>query len=246
MPIVLEAVCAAANDVMEAAAGGADRIELCSAMPSGGLSPSLGTFLEARARTTLPIVCMCRPRAGAFHYDEAEAATLVRDAELFAAHGAAGVVFGFLTVECAIDQAWTRRLVDAVAPCPAVFHRAFDLTADPLRALDALVEAGVRRVLTSGREKSALEGAELISALIERAGGAIDVLPGGGIRAANAREVIRRTGAKAVHCGPFAPRVDVSARANPRLSFADPGLAPDQFMVADRHALAAIRAALEG
>jgi copper homeostasis protein len=245
MPIVLEAVCAAAKDVMEAEAGGADRIELCSAMPSGGLTPSLGTFLEARARTRLPIVCMCRPRAGAFEYDETELATLVRDAELFAAHGAAGVVAGVLTAQCAVDEASMRRIVGAVAPCPVVFHRAFDLAADPLRALDVLVAAGVRRVLTSGRERSAMEGVELINALVERAGGAIEILPGGGIRAGNVRELVRKTGVQAVHCGPFVPRVDASARANPRLSFADPGLAPEQYMVTDRAALAATRAALD-
>ena len=215
-------------------------------MPSGGLTPTLGTLLEAQARTTIPIVCMTRPRAGAFHYSEAEAATLVRDAGLLAAHGASGIVFGFLTEACVVDAERTRRLVEAVRPCPTVFHRAFNLTADPLRALDTLIEAGVSRVLTSGRERTALEGAELIRALIERADGRIEVLPGGGIRAGNVRDVVARTGATAIHCGPFTPHTDRSTRANPRLSFADPGLAPDQFMVADRNALRAIRAALDG
>lgn len=244
MSVILETVCASARDCEQAAAGGADRIELCAAMVVGGLTPSLGTLIEARRRTGLPIMCMVRPRPGAFGYDDAEVDTMCRDAELFAANGASGIVFGFLTADCAVDVPRTRRLVEAAGPVETVFHRAFDLVAEPFAALDALIEAGVRRVLTGGRERSAIEGAELIRALVERAVGRIEILPGGGVRASNVADLVRRTGVTAVHCGPFTTGSDPTARANPGLSFAEPGAPPDTYPVVDVAAIRAVRQAL--
>lgn len=243
--ILLETVCCSPSDCLEAEAGGADRIELCSALGVGGLTPSLGVVLEARRRTSLPLVCMIRPRPGPFGYAEPEFESMRRDVELLRAHGAAGVVFGVLDDDCAVDVPRTRALVEAAGPVETVFHRAFDLAADPLAALDALVEAGVTRVLTSGRERTAAEGAALIAALLERAAGRIDVMPGGGIRAGTVAPLLQRTGARAVHAGPVRQARDRTGRANPRLSFGEPGAGSDDFPLTDRAAVRALRRALD-
>jgi copper homeostasis protein len=243
MGTLLEAVCCSALDCEEAEAAGADRIELCSAIELGGLTPSRGLLAEARARARLPIVCMIRPRAGAFCYGEADFATMRRDVEMARAEGASGVVFGILTAEGAIDPERMRQLVEDAGPLESVCHRAFDVTADARHALDALVGCGIRRVLTSGQARSALEGAELMAALVTRAAGRIDVLAGGGIREATVMEVVRATGVRQVHAGPFRPLEDHSGRANPAVSF---GPAGGGFSVVDRAALRAIRARLDG
>jgi copper homeostasis protein len=242
MAILLEAVCCSALDCEEAEAGGADRIELCAAIELGGLTPSLGLLQEARARTRLPIACMIRPRAGAFCYGEADFAAMRRDVATARAHGAAAVVFGVLTARGTIDVARMRQLVDDAGPLDSVCHRAFDVTPDAPDALDALVDCGVRRVLTSGQSTSALEGAARIAVLVGRASGRIAILAGGGIRAASVEAVVRATGVREVHGGPFRACEDGSGRANPALSF---GPAGGGYQVADREALRAIRDRLD-
>jgi copper homeostasis protein len=200
--MLIEVVCCGPEDCAVALQAGADRIELCASLVSGGLTPSLGTLGQGLARTSMPILCMIRPREGGFRYSPAEVATMVRDARLAREHGAAGVVFGALTETQAIDEEACRRLVEAAGPVETVFHRAFDLTLDPMGALDRLVRLGVTRVLTSGGAPTALEGAPLIRRLVEHAAGRIELLPAGSIRAGNVQEVVRRTGIPRVHLGP--------------------------------------------
>lgn len=277
--VLLEAVCSSADDCAEAEAGGADRIELCSAMMVGGLTPSLGTLVEARLRTRLPIVCMIRPRAGGFHYTPGEFAAMRRDAEFALAHGADGIVFGILDGQGAVDLPRCRELValaasvsspagagstaDAQAhPAAAaadasrrarpgaarqtVFHRAFDVAADPRVALDALISLGITRLLTSGAEPTAAAGAPLITELIARAAGRIEILPGGGLRDHNVADLIRATGARQVHLGPFRAVGDHSGAANSRITFSSQQIPPEgAYPLTDRAALRRARAALD-
>jgi copper homeostasis protein len=245
MLYLLEAACASVTDCVEAEAAGADRIELCSALAAGGLTPSLGLFVAARARTRLPIVCMVRPRAGAFGYDEAEMETMRRDIEAFRDAGADGVVFGVLTAQGAVDVERTRDLVERAGTLETVFHRAFDLVPDPEGSVDALASVGVTRVLTSGQAPTSLEGAALIRRLIARAAGHVEILPGGGVRAATVAQLVAATGARAVHLGPQRQRPDASGAANPRISFGLPGAPPDQYPSLDADAVRAVRAALD-
>jgi copper homeostasis protein len=244
--LVLEAVCCSADDCAEAEAGGANRVELCSAMVLGGLTPSLGTLDEARARTRLPMVVMIRPRAGGFCYSAGEFATMRRDAEVAMSHGAEGVVFGVLREGGGVDVERCAALV-AVARAAgreAVFHRAFDVVPDPFAALETLIALGVTRILTSGREPTALAGAGLIRQLVERAAGRIDILPGGGIREANVAAVLRETGLRAVHLAPFVVRADDSGRANPTLAFGGREIpAEGTYPLADAEGLRRVRMA---
>jgi copper homeostasis protein len=143
---------------------------------------------------------MLRPRAGGFVYSPGEILTIQRDADLLGAEGVAGVAFGFLTSDRTIDSAATRALVRQLGgKVETVFHRAFDVSPDPLEALETLVDLGVTRVLTSGQARGAAEGSEVIRKLIERARERIEILPGCGITAANARSIVERTGARQVH-----------------------------------------------
>src|SRR6266545_4567395 len=158
--LVVEAVCCSADDCVEADAGGADRIELCGELVVGGLTPSLGTLIEALASTRVPIVQMIRPRAGGFCYSAREFATMRRDAELALAHGADGLVFGVLQESGEIDVPRCAELValahsgggEGGGGRQTVFHRAFDVVPEPFAALEALIALDVTRILTSGRQ----------------------------------------------------------------------------------------------
>lgn len=199
MPIRIEVAVASVEGAQTAEAAGADRLELCSALELGGLTPSLGMLLAIKKAVSIPVVAMLRPRAGGFVYSDADVLAMERDAEIILSHGAAGIVFGFLTGERTIDLSRAKRLVRLAGDKETVFHRAFDLTADPLSALDSLIELGVTRILTSGQVADASAGAELIRQLIERAAGRIEILPGGGITPENAAALVVRTGAKQIH-----------------------------------------------
>src|SRR5215471_7991320 len=133
--ILLEICCGSAEDAIEAAAGGADRVELCSALFLGGLTPSLGSLLQVKAQTKIPVIAMNRPRQAGFCYSQPEFAVMERDAEIFIEHGADGIVFGILNDDGTVDVERTSSICRRVGEKQAVFHRAFDVIADPFRAL---------------------------------------------------------------------------------------------------------------
>ncbi len=169
------------DSALAAERGGADRVELCSDLLEGGLTPAYGTLKVATERLRIGIMMMIRPRGGDFCYSEAEFAAMAHDVHLAKDVGASGVVFGILTPEGDVDVERTRQLIQRARPLAVTFHRAFDMTRDPFAALEALVGLGVDRVLTSGQEPSVLEGLDLIAELVARAAGRIVVMPGGGI-----------------------------------------------------------------
>src|SRR4051794_16556979 len=180
MPVLVELCIASVEDALIAEAGGVDRVELNSALPVGGLTPSAGLLAEVRRAVRLPVVVMARPRPGGFCYTAAEFAVLRRDTDFALEQGADGVTFGVLRDDGRVDVDRCRELVRQVGSRPrqgAVFHRAFDFTPDPLEALEQLIDAGVCRVMTSGQRPTAAEGAALIAELIRRAAGRIEVLP---------------------------------------------------------------------
>lgn len=207
----IEAVADSAADAAAAQRAGADRIELGCAPELGGLTPGVGALRAAKAACTLPVVVLVRPRAGGFCYAASEIDAMASDIAALAAAGADGIVTGCLTEDGAVDIAALARLIAAAGDLPVVFHRAFDTVADPLSALETLVDRGVARVLTSGGAATALDGAERLSALCERAGGRIEILVAGGVRASNALEIARRTGCDQLHLGPRVARRDPTA-----------------------------------
>ena len=234
-PVLLEICCGSLDDALEAEAGGADRVELCSSLFFGGLTPSFGTITEATRRLRIPAIVMIRPRGGGFCYSEPEFAAMMADAEVAVAQGAAGIVFGVLTSDGAIDLTRTRRLRDVAGSRDAVFHRAFDVTPDPFRALDELIDLGITRVLTSGQQDTVPEGLDLIKRLVDYAGDRIQVMPGGGIKPFNFDEVVSRTGCRQIHVAAFTTRRDDSTRHRPAVTFGGALYPPENlFDVTDR------------
>ncbi len=185
--------------VRAAIAGGADRLELCGSLETGGLTPSMGLLHAARQMTALPLHVLIRERNGDFLYDDAEKAVMLDDIRRAADAGADGVVVGALTAEGLIDTRFTAACRRAADGLSLTFHRAFDLAAQPLEALEMLVDCGCNRVLTSGQAATAEAGMGLLRQLHLQAQGRIIVLPGCGVTARNARRIIEGTGCRELH-----------------------------------------------
>jgi copper homeostasis protein len=197
--VLVEVAVDSVAGAVAAEAGGADRLELCCALGDGGLTPSVGLLRAVSEHCRLPVVAMLRPRPGDFLYDDNEFAVLRADLDALRAAGAGAFVTGVVTADGALDAARLHQLVAAAAPLPVACHRAFDMVRDPLAALDELAQLGIVRVLTSGQRRTAVDGAQRIAECVQRAAGRIAVMAGAGVRAANARELVRATGVRELH-----------------------------------------------
>ena len=186
---------------MAAERGGADRVELCGNLSIGGVTPDTEIIRVVRAQVHIPIFSMIRPRAGDFVYSDAEFSEMRRSINDAKESEMNGVVLGVLRKDRRVDVERARELVEFARPLPVTYHRAFDETIDLRQALDDVIEAGAKRILTSGGAKSALEGAAVLAELIEAAGERIVIVPGAGISSANIAEVARRTRAREFHSG---------------------------------------------
>lgn len=206
------------ESALAAAAGGADRLELCQDLCEGGLTPSAGLLAGVRARVKIPLAVMLRPRAADFCYSEAEFEVMRRDLQFARELGADMVVLGILTPDGGVDVARTRELIALARPLPVTFHRAFDMVSDATRALEDLIQLGVERVLTSGLERTALEGLDTLAALMKQAGERIIVVPGGGITERNLPKLLAVTGAKEFHVSASVPQESAMAFRNPRVA----------------------------
>lgn len=162
--------------------GGADRIELCSALDVGGLTPSAG-LMRLAAGCGLPVLAMIRPRSGGFCYDGDELAVMASDIAAARMTGLAGVVLGALTPELRLDLPAMEGLMRRAAGLEVTLHRAFDLIDNWREAVDQAVALGVNRILTSGGALSAPEGVARMAEIMDHAGGRITILPGAGISA---------------------------------------------------------------
>ena len=193
---------------------GAARVELCAALIEGGITPSLGMIETAVRGARIGVHVIIRPRGGDFVHSADELAVMERDIAAAKAAGANGVVFGLLTPDGAVDLEQTRRLVALARPLAVTFHRAFDMSRDPMAALDGLIGLGIERVLTTGQEATPLEGSGLIAALIRRAAGRIIVMPGGVTPRTIAR-VLAETGATELHFAALAEIASPMRHRNP-------------------------------
>jgi copper homeostasis protein len=251
--ILLEICVDSLADAVAAAEAGADRLEVCSALSLGGLTPSSGVLAGIRQCVEVPYVVMIRPREAGFCYSDAEFVTMCRDAELAGEMGAAGIVFGILNAEGRIDEPRCRQLREIADGREAVFHRAFDVVREPLVALETLVDLGFTRILTSGQARTAVEGEERIRQFIEQSRGRIEILPGGGLNEQNIVEFLGRTGCDQVHMGLSSEREDQSIAPDCVIRFASPPVGTERMfrgadpqrvrLVVERLALAGERAA---
>ncbi len=197
--VLLEICIDSVESALAAQAGGADRVELCSALFEGGLTPSAGLLETVRERVRIGVAAMIRPRGGDFCYSDDEFAVMKRDLATAKRLGADLIVLGLLNPDGTVDHERTRELIALARPLPVTYHRAFDMARDPFEALDTLLDLGVERLLTSGQERTAVEGLDLISELVRRAGDRIIVMPGGGVTERNLRKILNHTGAREIH-----------------------------------------------
>ena len=197
--IIFELCVESIQACLAAREGGADRIELCTALSEGGLTPSHGLVRVAIVRSGLPVHVLLRPRSGDFLYTSDEFAVMRDDLLHARSLGASGFVLGILRADLTVDVERTRELVELAAPLEITFHRAFDYTASLERALEDVIETGCRRVLTSGGERDVTAGSDKLARLVELAAGRIEIAVGGGLRIYDAAALARRTRASHFH-----------------------------------------------
>jgi copper homeostasis protein len=198
-PVAVEVAIDSVAGARAAAKAGAARVELCQALELGGLTPSRGLLAAVVAAVRIPVFAIVRPRPGDFLYSRDEFAVMLRDAQELRAAGADGLVGGALRADGELDRERMRELRAAAGDAPFTCHRAFDLAADAARALDALIELGVPRVLTSGQAANAPAGAGALRALVQRAAGRIAVMAGAGVRDDNVKALVAASGVRDVH-----------------------------------------------
>ena len=194
------------ESVIAAERGGADRVELCSDLFEGGLSPSIGCIKVAKKLSNISINAMVRPRGGDFCYSDIEFEVMKEEIKAFKREGVNALVFGILTPDGRIDKDRCKELVELSRPLSVTFHRAFDMTRDPFEALDDLIEIGVNRVLTSGQEATAYEGMDTLKKLIDIAGDRIIIMPGCGIKERNFKKIDSFLHAKEYHMSLSSPK----------------------------------------
>ncbi len=235
----IEVCCTSVADVIEAWYGGAVRVELCSAISCGGVTPSRGLVEEVMrtvrklsdsvgsvygpltrdAERKFEVNVLVRPREGGFCYSDSEIETMLSDVRFCRESGIDGVVIGVLTPDGDVDMETCRKLIEAADGMSVTFHRAFDVCVEPYRSLEQIISLGCDRLLTSGQKPDALSGAELIRSLVIQSAGRISVMPGSGICPANILEIERITGASEFHSTARQFVSDLSLRHIPELGF---------------------------
>ena len=194
-------VCAnSVESCMAAQAGGADRVELCAGIPEGGTTPSYGDIVIAREvlqNTRLHVII--RPRGGDFLYSPIEQHIMLKDIDNARRLEADGIVLGCLTPDGEVDIPLMKQLMEAAQGMSVTFHRAFDVCADPMQALQQAKELGIDTILTSGQKNTAVEGAQLLQELVKAADGDIDILIGSGVKASVIEQLAPQTGATSFH-----------------------------------------------
>jgi copper homeostasis protein len=216
--ILVEICVDSVASAMAAERGGARRIELCSDLLEGGITPSTGMIELVRGKVAVAIQVMIRPRGGDFCYDADEFEIMQRDIAVAKSLGADGVVFGVLDADGKVDIERSRRLVELARPLDVTFHRAFDMSADLFRSLEDVCDTGANRILTSGGQPTAPQGLEVIAQLVKAAKGRIAIMPGSGIKAENARRMVTESGVREIHAGLGSSVAGPMRFCNPQLS----------------------------
>jgi copper homeostasis protein len=195
----LEVCIDSVESAMAAEHGGAKRVELCSDLMEGGITPGAGLIASVRRRIAIDLFVMIRPRGGDFYYTDLEFEVMQEEISHARQLGADGVVLGLLDQHGRVDLTRTRKLVEQAAPLPVTFHRAIDMTPNLLAAFEDVLSTGAARILTSGGAPSVPLGLAEITRMVEASRGRIAIMPGGGIRPENIAAIVQATGASEFH-----------------------------------------------
>ncbi|MDP4150364.1 MAG: copper homeostasis protein CutC [Bacteroidota bacterium] len=234
----LEICCFNLASALIAQESGAHRVELCAGPAEGGTTPALGAIRLTRELLHIELYPIIRPRGGDFLFSEEEFRIMQQDVVLCREAGCDGVVIGALRADGTVDKDRVARLVELAYPLGVTFHRAFDWTAEPYRALEELIGIGCERILTSGQRPLAAEGAELLHELVNLADGRIIIMPGSGLRAANIAALAERTGASEFHSSARTLRASA-------MTYANSAMAEDQsIVIADKEEIQGMLGAL--
>ncbi len=204
--------------------GGADRVELCASIPEGGTTPSYGEIKVARRiLTTTRLHVIIRPRGGDFLYSDLEVERMAADIAACRDLGVDGVVFGCLNADGTFDVEKNRYLIECSKAMSVTCHRAFDRAANPEEALETLIDLGFDRILTSGQQPKAIQGAHLLAQLNRQAAGRIILMAGSGVTEQNIRELQEITGLHEFHFSGREPQPSAMRYINPNLYMGRPG-----------------------
>ncbi len=221
MSLVIEIATSDFHTTQAAVQGGADRIELCCNLGEGGTTASYGLIRQCREIFAVSLYPIIRVRGGDFLYTDEEFDCMYRDVQLCRELGCDGVVIGLLRRDGTVDIDRTARLVEAAYPLGVTFHRAFDRCADPFAALEALAGIGCERILTSGQQPVAIDGADLIAQLQQQSAGRIIIMPGSGVRRENIAWLAGKTGCSEFHAS-------LRQTAASRMEYLHPAFAADE------------------
>lgn len=241
---ILEACVDCIASAEAAMRGGADRLELCTGLVIGGLTPSLSFFHQVKARTGLRTHVLVRPRFGDFCYTDDEFAVMIEEISALVQAGADAIVTGFLLPDGNLDLAKMEKVRAICKNCRVTLHRAFDVCADPYRALEEVKSLGIDTILTSGQQNSAAEGAALLHELVKQAG-PVEILVGSGVKSGNLRDLALKTGAKSFHLSAKKEKDSAMRYRKAGVSMGLPAMSEYTIFETDETEIAAARQVLE-
>lgn len=236
---LLEVCVADAESLANAIAGGADRIELCSALELGGLTPAPG-LMRLAAQAPIPVYAMVRPRSGDFVFDDADIDLMLADIDAIRGSGLKGVVIGASRFDGTLDAPLLRQLVERAHGLGMTLHRAFDLVPDFVAAVETAVDLGIERILTSGGAATAPAGIAELRHIHEAAKGRISIMPGSGLTPDNVRDLLRALPFTEAHSSCSIPLPTLSKKA------VDLGFATNQQRRTDKQTVEAFKRVLRG
>ncbi|HJA91876.1 MAG TPA: copper homeostasis protein CutC [Candidatus Eisenbergiella merdipullorum] len=238
---LLECCVDSVESALNAGLGGADRLELCSGLVIGGITPTLSLYEQIRRHTALPIHVLIRPRFGDFLYSEEELSVMEKDILTFRRAGAQGVVIGCLQADGTLDLEAMKRLMAAAEGMSVTLHRAFDMCRDPLEALEQAKQLGVHTILTSGQADTCIHAIPLLNQLCRLAGSSLTILAGGGINADAVRLLLSCTALTAFHMSGKKILESAMRFRNPHVSMGLPGMSEYEIWRTDPESVRAVR-----
>lgn len=242
---ILECCADSVESAVNAKKGGADRLELCSGLVIGGLTPTLALYEQIRETVSIRIHVLIRPRFGDFLYSSGEMRVMEREIDFFREAGADGVVIGALTSDGALAVEQMKRLIEHAGPMSVTLHRAFDMCRDPFRTLKEAESLGIHTILTSGQQSSCLKGIDLLGQL-QRQSSAVEIMAGAGVNEHAVRTLLRQTGITTFHMSGKKVLESGMAFRNSNVSMGIPGMSEYEIWRTDEKEIAAVRKLLDG